>query len=45
MFHYHETCIFPTPINYAAYWALSYSNILQTFSEEVTIVLRQLFGG
>ena len=23
----------PTPINYAAYWGLSYSFILQTFSE------------
>ena len=41
----HKTLISRTPINYATYWALSHSIILQTFSEQAIILLRQIFGG
>ena len=29
--HYHETCISPTPITYATYWALAHSTLQQFY--------------
>ena len=38
-----KTCISPTPINYATYWALFDPILLQKFSEQTMIILRHVF--